>query len=57
LLIVVGIGAIAWTLVVWQWSDPFTGLHTAREQRRLAERYEALLGPFLSPPSSERRSP
>jgi sortase A len=33
---------LAWTLLVWQWRDPFTSLYTALEQRRLAERYEAL---------------
>lgn len=42
-MIVVGLGALAWTLVVWRWGDPFTSLYTAREQRHLAERYDALI--------------
>src|SRR5437867_2936520 len=28
LLIVTGLGAVAWALVVWQWQDPFTWLYT-----------------------------
>jgi sortase A len=37
-----GLGALAWSLAVWQWRDPFTSLYTALEQRRLAEAYDAL---------------
>jgi sortase A len=41
-LIAGGLAALTWTLLVWQWRDPFTSLYTAFEQRRLAERYDAL---------------
>lgn len=37
-----GIGALGWTLLVWQWRDPFTSLYTELQQRRLAERYGQL---------------
>jgi sortase A len=40
---VAGVGALGWTFVVWQWRDPFTSLYTELAQRRLADRYEALL--------------
>jgi sortase A len=48
LLVVAGAGLLVWTLVVWRWQDPFTGLYTRYEQHRLAhsldvefERYAA----------------
>lgn len=44
LLVTVGAGLLAWTMVTWQWRDPFTSLYTELEQRRLAARYEALWG-------------
>lgn len=44
LLATVGAGLLAWTMVTWQWRDPFTSLYTELEQRRLATRYEALWG-------------
>jgi sortase A len=34
--------ALLWTLLVWQWRDPFTSLYTEVEQRRLARAYEEL---------------
>jgi sortase A len=40
---VAGAGALVWTLVVWQWRDPLTSIYTELAQRRLADRYEALL--------------
>lgn len=43
LLIVAGVGLLAWTVVVWRWEDPFTGLVTRYEQHRLADAYAARL--------------
>ena len=37
-LIVLGVGAVAWTIVVWQWQDPFTALYTMYQQHKLAGR-------------------
>jgi sortase A len=39
--------ALLWTLLVWQWRDPFTSLYTELEQRRLARAYEELSGSAL----------
>lgn len=35
LLVVAGLAVLGWTLVVWQWNDPFTSLYTRWEQRSL----------------------
>ena len=43
LLMVAGVGVLAWVLVVWQWNDPFTSLYTRWEQRRLDRAYTALV--------------
>lgn len=40
LLILAGVAVLAWTVVVWQWQDPFTYLLMQREQRALAKRYD-----------------
>lgn len=39
LLLVLGVGAVAWAIVVWQWQDPFTALYTKFQQHRLADQY------------------
>jgi sortase A len=36
LLVVAGLGTLAWTIAVWRWEDPFTALYTHYEQHRLA---------------------
>jgi sortase A len=36
LLLVIGIGVLAWAATVYLWKDPFTTAYTAYEQRRLA---------------------
>ena len=41
-LLVLGVGAVAWTLVVWRWQDPFTALYTLYEQHQLAGRYHRI---------------
>ncbi|MDF2748939.1 MAG: hypothetical protein K0T00_114, partial [Gaiellaceae bacterium] len=40
-LLVVGLGALAWGVVTWQWGDPVTALYTKRAQSRLADELEA----------------
>lgn len=40
LLIVAGIGTLAWAFAVWRWEDPFTSLYTAYEQRGLSSGLE-----------------
>jgi sortase A len=39
-LIIAGVLALVWTIVVWQWQDPFTALYTKWEQHKLAQQYD-----------------
>jgi sortase A len=49
-LIVLGVLGLAWTITVWQWQDPFTGLYTRWEQRHLAHEYDRLVTQWKAPP-------
>ena len=40
LMIVAGVGALAWAVTVWQWQDPFTAALNKLEQRELAQDFE-----------------
>jgi sortase A len=40
LLILTGVLALAWVVVVWQWQDPFTAIYTHIQQNRLAHTYD-----------------
>jgi sortase A len=40
ILAVVGLGMLAWVLVVWRWQDPFTALYTHWKQHQLSQAYE-----------------
>jgi sortase A len=46
LLIVLGLGTIAWAVTVWQWQDPFTALYTKYQQHRLAKQYDRRAADF-----------
>ena len=50
-MIVLGVAAIAWVVVVWQWQDPFTALYTRYEQHRLASKFEHRFAAYKPPPS------
>ena len=50
-LIIIGVLALAWTVVVWRWQDPFTALYTKWEQHKLAQQYDKAL------PHWQRRLP
>ena len=43
LMIVAGLGALAWVVTVWQWQDPFTAAVHRYEQRELEQRFERRL--------------
>ena len=49
LLLVLGIAAVAWSIVVWRWQDPFTALYTKYEQHRLAGQYKRRAAGFRAP--------
>jgi sortase A len=40
LLVVVGLGFLAWALTVWRWQDPFTAALNRLEQRELAQDFD-----------------
>ena len=43
LMIVAGVGALAWALTVWQWQDPFTAVLNRLEQRELSNEFSRRL--------------
>jgi sortase A len=43
LMIVAGLGSLAWALTVWKWEDPFTAALNRLEQRELAQSFERRL--------------
>jgi len=43
LMIVAGVGALAWAFTVWKWEDPFTATLNYFEQRELAESFDGRL--------------
>jgi sortase A len=58
LIIVVGLGLLAWTGTVYVWKDPFTTLYTAYEQRRLDSSLEETFDrwkPIATPRRQEPR--
>ena len=40
LMIVAGVGAIAWAFTVWKWEDPFTAALNYYDQRQLAQGFD-----------------
>ncbi len=52
-LVAVGLLALAWSLVVWRWQDPVTGLYTRYEQHRLSGRLATLVTSAPRPPATE----
>ncbi|MGE5272967.1 MAG: class D sortase [Verrucomicrobiota bacterium] len=55
-MIVLGVGAVAWVVLVWQWQDPFTALYTKYEQHKLASRFAHRFADY-KPPASIRPVP
>jgi sortase A len=55
LLIVVGVGVVAWAAAVWQWQDPFTLVLNRHEQRQLSASFDRRLEEgFVAPAGSGR---
>lgn len=40
LMIIAGVGSLAWAFAVWKWEDPVTSLYTAFQQRSLESTYK-----------------
>jgi sortase A len=53
LMIVAGVAAVAWVVVVWQWQDPFTAMYTKYEQHKLAQKFSHRFADYR-PPASVR---
>jgi sortase A len=51
LMIVAGACLLIWSVVVWRWQDPFTGLYTRYEQRGLASSYDRIEAAYRPPPT------
>jgi sortase A len=49
LLVILGVGTLAWTITVWQWQDPFTALYTRYEQHQLAQRLKTQFAQYATP--------
>src|SRR5581483_3100561 len=45
-LIVLGVLALGWAVVVWRWQDPFTALYTLYEQHELTAAYDRRVRQF-----------
>ena len=54
-LAVLGFLALAWTVTVWRWQDPFTALYTHYEQGKLARSLERQFESYR-PPSRQLAS-
>ena len=48
-MIAVGVLALAWAVLVWQWQDPFTALYTHWQQHKLAGQYRQLVDGYRPP--------
>jgi sortase A len=46
LVVLMGLGALGWAALTWRWEDPFTGVYTQLQQRKLAERYDRQAADF-----------
>jgi sortase A len=51
LVLLAGIGTLAWAVLTWRWEDPFTGVYTRLEQRELVRSYEQRAAEFLEAPA------
>jgi sortase A len=48
-MMVAGVLAIAWALLVWQWQDPFTAIYTKYEQHKLADSFARRFDDYRPP--------
>ena len=54
-MMVAGVLAIAWALLVWQWQDPFTAIYTKYQQHKLASSFAHQFADYR-PPDAARPS-
>lgn len=51
LLVIGGIGLLAWAFTVWRWQDPVTAVYTHLEQRELSRGFDELTAGYVAPPA------
>ncbi|MDX6481716.1 MAG: hypothetical protein QOG85_2226, partial [Gaiellaceae bacterium] len=56
-LTAIGVLALAWVIVVWQWQDPFTALYTLWQQHELEGQLSQEFRDFGLPPGTGRGHP
>ena len=56
LMIVAGVGMLAWAVTVWQWQDPFTSFYTRWKQQQLADGFDQRLASYRPARVPERVS-
>ncbi len=56
-LIVLGVLALGWAVVVWRWQDPFTALYTLYEQHELTAAYDRRVRQFDAAAARRPRPP
>jgi sortase A len=49
LMIIAGLGTLAWAFAVWRWEDPFTSVYTAYEQRGLSDGLDKRFASYTPP--------
>jgi sortase A len=54
-MLVAGLCAIAWVVLVWQWQDPFTAVYAKYEQHKLASSFAHRFADYR-PPDAVRRT-
>src|SRR3990170_2466661 len=54
LILVVGVGLLAWSATVYLWKDPFTMAYTAYEQRRLETKLDDQFESWQAAPKPPR---
>ena len=45
-VLLVGLGLLLWTFVVWRWNDPFTSLYTRWQQHQLVAAHESIVARY-----------
>jgi sortase A len=56
LMIIVGLCSVAWTLVVWQWQDPFTAVYAKYQQHKLASTFAHNFADYRLPAPAQHPS-
>lgn len=57
LMIIAGLGTLAWAFAVWRWEDPFTSVYTAYEQRGLSDGLDKRFASYTPPKQPESLRP